>query len=112
MFPGAFFIHILRDGRRVVHSMINVTRRFDRQRLEAAQRTGHIPPWPEDFRSACIAWRCCVEKSLEFCMGNPTRGITVLHEQLVADPRMLAREQPGKLFQTTVPPDPAVQEPG
>jgi hypothetical protein len=87
MFPGAQFIHILRDARRVVHSMINVTRRYDKEYFEAMKRTGRLPPWPEDFRSACVAWRCCVEKSLAFCMDHPTRCITVLHEQLFAEPR-------------------------
>lgn len=85
LFPGAQFVHILRDARRVVHSMINVTRRYGAEHLEAAKRSGHLPPWPEDFHSACSAWRWCVAKSLAFCSANPARGITVTHEELVAD---------------------------
>jgi hypothetical protein len=87
MFPGAQFVHILRDPRRVIHSMINVTRRYSKETYAAMVRTGRLPQWPDDFRSACLGWRTCVQKSLAFCKSNPTRGITVSYEALVKDPR-------------------------
>ncbi len=77
MFPDAFFIHILRDGRRVVNSMINS--KFD-------------VPWATDFRQACQTWRQCVEMSMDCCTRYPTRCLTVVNESLIKEPQKLFAE--------------------
>jgi hypothetical protein len=71
LFPGAFFLHILRDGRRVVHSMIN---------------SGFDVWWARDFRQACITWRRFVEAGMRFERTAPERCVTVLLEELSEDP--------------------------
>lgn len=86
LFPGAQFVHILRDARQVVDSMINVTRRYGEAHLEAVRRSGHLPRWPEDFKFACTSWLQCVEKSLTYCSTHPDRGMTVPYDKLVVDP--------------------------
>ena len=81
MFPGAFFLHILRDGHRVVNSMVNIS-----SRLSDDERTRlHLPPWATDFNEACKAWRQFVEASMSFSATYPTRCLTVVHEELVAN---------------------------
>jgi len=84
LFPGAVFIHILRDGRRVVNSMVNFARK------ESLQARGITPkfigPWATDFRQACSTWRLYSETAAAFCEQHPTRSLTVRNEQLVDDP--------------------------
>ncbi len=72
LFPGAFFLHILRDGRRVVHSMIN---------------SGFDTWWAQDFREACVTWTKFVEAGMRFERAAPERCMTVLLEELAEDPR-------------------------
>jgi hypothetical protein len=87
MFPGCLFIHILRDGRNVVHSMVNVlTARFVGRELPDVVKKSHKPAWMSDFRAACSTWRRFVEVALEFQSANPTRCLTVRNERLLADP--------------------------
>jgi len=76
MFPGAKFIHILRDGRRVVHSMINKTAHFGVKG----------PKWSEDFEAACRTWVQYSKTATAFEAENPDRCITVRNEDLVQDP--------------------------
>jgi len=78
MFPGASFIHILRDGRRVVNSMVHF---FDvpSNRLAA-------PPWGSHFGKACQTWRDHTEAAMDFCARRPERCLTVVNEELVAAP--------------------------
>src|SRR5206468_195624 len=64
MFPGAYFLHILRDGRRVTHSMINYQKQFP----AAARPT---TPWASNFRESCRTWRRFVETSMSFAAGHP-----------------------------------------
>ncbi|MGI8825511.1 MAG: sulfotransferase family protein [Chloroflexota bacterium] len=71
MFPGACFIHILRDGRGAVNSMVN-------------KRTA--PGWVTDITWACRAWRRYVDAALEYAASHPDRCLTVRYEELVADP--------------------------
>jgi hypothetical protein len=72
MFPGAKFVHILRDGRRVVHSMV----RFGEEG----------PRWSQDFEWACRTWARFVTAARDFEASNPGRCITVRNEELVDDP--------------------------
>ena len=71
MFPGALFLHILRDGRRVVHSMINY-------KLTVA-------PWSKDFREACKTWNQYVSFALDAESRYPFRYLTVKNEHLILD---------------------------
>jgi len=72
MFPHAFFLHILRDGRAVVNSMIHM----------------NAPAlWTKSFKIACWAWRDYVKSALEFEARHPERCRTVRLEALTEDPR-------------------------
>jgi LPS sulfotransferase NodH len=82
MFPGAYFIHILRDGRRVVNSMINFHNAPGREKQR--QQLGQLRQW--DFRNACHTWSQYVDTALDFTARNPTRCLTVNNEELVAHP--------------------------
>jgi hypothetical protein len=84
MFPGAFFVHILRDGRKVVHSMVNYLTRY--AELPDAIKRSPRPAWSADFTEACRTWRRFVEAALHFQAQFPDRCLTVVHEQVVADP--------------------------
>jgi hypothetical protein len=86
MFPGAFFVHILRDGRKVVHSMINFLARYNERNLPDAVKRSPRPPWSADFTEACRTWRRFVEAALQFQAQYPDRCLTVINEQMVADP--------------------------
>src|SRR5437764_3784442 len=48
MFPGSSFVHILRDGRHVVHSMIHMA---------------HPRRWTENLTRACRQWRRYIHRS-------------------------------------------------
>jgi hypothetical protein len=69
--PGARFVHILRDGRRVVHSMTN---------------SGFYRPWATDFALACTAWRNFAQGALRFTDATPDRCIMIVNEELSRDP--------------------------
>ena len=70
MFPGARFLHILRDGRRVVHSMVNFHRTFaDPETAERMRSAGRLPPWTTDFHDACRTWTRFVRIATDFCRG-------------------------------------------
>jgi Sulfotransferase family len=86
MFPGAAFVHIVRDGRHVVRSMINFERKFSPDIIKRAQRN-EIPRWSKDFRRGCETWVQWVEAALDFAAAHPTRCLTVRNEDLSADPQ-------------------------
>lgn len=82
LFPGAKFVHILRDGPRVVNSMLNFSGRFgieDRQRAQSLQ-------WVHDFPHACKTWALYVEEALRFEASSPDRCLTVVNEELLREP--------------------------
>ena len=86
MFPGAYFIHIARDGRRVVNSMTNYMRRFSGGQTARLTEGGFAASWTHDFREACRTWRSHVDASMEFAGRHPARCLTVINEELAADP--------------------------
>jgi len=87
MFPGAQFVHVLRDGRRVVNSMAVYLGRFSPEVREKVVASGHhLASWATDFRSACRTWRTYVEAATRFCAKHPHRCRTVINEELAADP--------------------------
>ncbi len=71
LYPGARFIHIMRDGRDVVTSLVRKT-------------TPDGKPWT-DFESAHRAWVSHVENARDFCARNPERSFELKYEQLVRD---------------------------
>jgi Sulfotransferase family len=86
MFPGAVFVHIVRDGRHVVRSMINFERKFSPDMVANAQRN-EIPRWSRDFRRGCETWAKWVEAGLDLGDAHPTRCLTVRNEDLSVDPQ-------------------------
>jgi sulfotransferase family protein len=84
MFPGAFFLHMLRDGRRVVHSMCHI--RNSPRNTPEILAIAKFEPWSDDFRAACRTWRQHVEAAMSFAEKNPARCLTVVNEQLVLRP--------------------------
>jgi GT2 family glycosyltransferase len=87
MFPGARFLHILRDGRRVVHSMVNFHRAFgDPEAVERMKDAGRLPLWTTDFADACRTWARFVGIASDFGRRHPDRAYTVTNESLITDP--------------------------
>lgn len=70
MFPKAKFLHLVRDGRAVVNSMINSSFDID---------------WAHDFERACFTWTHYVGKGLDFEKVWPDRVLRVGHAELMAD---------------------------
>jgi hypothetical protein len=79
MFPGAYFLHILRDPRATVHSMINYGNRFSEDERPNV-------PWALQFRDSCRTWRSYVEAALNFSDRIPERCLIVRNEDLSKDP--------------------------
>jgi len=69
MFPGARFVHLVRDGREVVHSMIH---------------SGFPVAWATDFECACRTWVAFVEAGRRLVRELPSRCIEVHNEALRA----------------------------
>jgi Sulfotransferase family len=86
LFPGALFIHLLRDGRRVVHSMTHFLDRRSADAREALRGTKGPKWWAHDFGSACRTWSEFASAGMAFCREYPGRSLTVVHERLVGDP--------------------------
>jgi hypothetical protein len=85
MFPGAVFIHILRDGRQAVHSMTNFMNALPAERSERYDRLGWTIPWL-DFETACATWRDHVQSAMTFANSHPERCLTILHSRFVGEP--------------------------
>jgi hypothetical protein len=86
LFPGSRFLHVVRDGREVVNSMINVPRTLRGDAAERMQQAEFLPEWTKDFRVACETWRSHVHAAAEFERLYPDRCFTVLHRELEANP--------------------------
>jgi hypothetical protein len=71
LFPGARFLHILRDGRSVVNSMVT---------------SGFSTSWASDFVDACETWAVFVGNASRFRDGHADRCLTVPYSRLVAEP--------------------------
>jgi Sulfotransferase family len=84
VFAGASFIHILRDGREVVNSMLNfVASHRDPEGKNFIEKT---MPWASDVSGGCETWREHVETAMAFCEEHPDRAMVLRYEDLVADP--------------------------
>lgn len=82
LFPDALFLHIVRDGRRVVNSMMSFREKFE-GRPEAAR---HIPSWAADFDASCRTWNEYVTTADGFARQHPDRCLTIVNEHLSDDP--------------------------
>jgi sulfotransferase family protein len=79
MFPGASFIHMIRDGRAVVNSMVHFGDRHDGPGAGSAE----LPGWATDFGVAVETWKHYVEFALDFGARNPGLCLNVKNENLV-----------------------------
>jgi len=86
LFPGALFLHLLRDGRRVVHSMMHFAQMFEEPRRSIVAPT--LPSYTRDFGEACRTWRRMVEAGSAFTSLHPKRSLTVRNELLTSDPEI------------------------
>jgi|GEM_PF-404064 len=81
LLPNARFVHIIRDGRNVVHSMLN---------------SGFGEKWSSDFKTACLTWKTYVLSVLEFERTNPDSVLRVYNEAITQEPsRYLSELQSG-----------------
>lgn len=86
MFPGARFLHVLRDGRLVVRSMLGFDRANPPEVVERLRRGGFWPKWADDFDEACRTWATSVEAAGAFGEAHPDRTLTVRQEAIRATP--------------------------
>jgi Sulfotransferase family len=86
MFPGAFFLHLLRDGRRVVHSMIHFSDKLAEDQREEMKAGGFFPAWVTNFKVACQTWQERTAAGLAFCEKHPERALNVRLEELARNP--------------------------
>ena len=86
LFPGARFLHMLRDSRRVVHSMIHFHKSLPAELGAAFEASKQVPDWATGFRPACQTWRFFVESAIGFSAAHPGRCLTVVNEDLSANP--------------------------
>jgi Sulfotransferase family len=92
MYPAAFFVHILRDGREVVNSMLHFLNEMDDEMRDDRVMGGVPPKWAVDFRCACKTWSEYVEKAFEFGQECPERCLTVRYEHLITQPGAIFAE--------------------
>jgi hypothetical protein len=90
MFPGAHFVNIVRDGRRVVNSLIHFVdhtrKEIDPDAVWQGPEFQKRYQWLGELRTMCQLWRAYVLAGSDFARRNPERCLTVVNEQLSADP--------------------------
>jgi len=77
MFPDTKIIHMIRDGREVVSSML---------------KSGFSSPWSKDFKLACETWNHYVKKGYEFSQKYPNNILNVYQKDLVHDTENAVRK--------------------
>jgi hypothetical protein len=101
IFPGAQFIHIVRDGRAVAHSLIHVDywegwRGVHQWRwgVPAAELMERLDRYDGSFLAlAAIQWKMVIRNLLERTAGLPETDVKLVrYEDLVSDPLATARE--------------------
>lgn len=92
MFPTAQFIHLLRDGRAAVNSMIHVGNAFSAEERAEMEALKYIPAWGLDIGAACREWADSVESGLAAAAKWPQRCRTIQFEGLVSDTRSTMTE--------------------
>ena len=73
LFPSARFIHIVRDGRSVVSSMLSSN----------FENLGFTMKWTTDFDEACKAWKVYAGRGHQFVEENPAISMEVRQEDLL-----------------------------
>jgi hypothetical protein len=86
MFPAARFLHILRDGRLVIRSMLSFDRANTPEVVARLRAGGYWPRWADDFDEACAAWATSVDAAMTHATAHPDRCLVVRQEDLRADP--------------------------
>jgi hypothetical protein len=76
LFPESLFIHIMRDGRSVVQSMIS---------------SGFNTPWATDFTDACRTWAWYVDHAVAFGAQEPNRYLAVPYSFMNENPHACFR---------------------
>lgn len=76
LFPNASFIHMVRDGRKVVKSM----------NASGFEKEGFEMPWTTSFQEACRSWGHYFRVGRSFVEANPARAIEVRNEDLLVSP--------------------------
>lgn len=84
MFPDARFVHIVRDGRAVVQSMLHFADRYPESERDAMRAA--LPLYTRDFGAACATWVEMVGLGDAFSASASDRCLTVRNEDLGADP--------------------------
>ena len=77
LFPTARFLHILRDGRNVVASMVH---------------SGFAAPWASDFALAAQTWALYTQAATAFADRVPERTLTVSYPSLSDEPEACLAE--------------------
>ncbi len=105
IFPDAEFVHVVRDSRAVVESLMRVPfwRQRDRHHTpawEGGLRQEDLDCWHELGDSpvalAAVQWRAVVERAREEAADTaPDRYVEVRYEDFVADPHRLLDEMYG-----------------
>ena len=85
MFPTAKFIHLLRDGREVVESMVHFGDVHTPERRRELEKLGYFPAWALEFKAACREWTKSVEAAERFREAHPERCMTARYKDLVTD---------------------------
>lgn len=88
MFPGARFLHVLRDGRRVVNSMTHFSGAVASDTYKELLGSGRLQGWPTDFREACREWGRSVQAALNFAGRRPELTLSVRQESLESTPNV------------------------
>jgi hypothetical protein len=86
LFPDALFLHILRDGREVVNSMLHFLDAMPEEVRHERVALGFVPSWARDFRVAAATWRRYVGSAMQFAGDHPARCLTVRLDHLTASP--------------------------
>ena len=87
VFPDACFLHVLRDGRRVAHSMVHFLNAVPERTKAKWDAFDCAPRWCSDFRLACRTWQEYVDAALAFAVSRPSQCLTIRYEKLLADPQ-------------------------
>jgi Sulfotransferase family len=88
MFPGARFLNIVRDGRKVVNSLIHFVdharKEIDPDAVWQGAEFQKRYQWLGDVRTLCRLWRSYVLAGQDFASRYPEQCLTIVNEQLSA----------------------------
>jgi LPS sulfotransferase NodH len=85
LFPGARFIHVVRDGRAVVAAMLDMA--ADTEDKAVASHVQANVSWASDFAEAVVTWRERVRAVDAVSQAHADRLLTVRSEDLLREPQ-------------------------